>query len=56
MKTYKTYHVTLVQTGIQDCTEVDAEDEAEARMVAYDIFRENDYDLAADELIVEEAA
>ena len=39
----KTYHVAL---WLEDCTQVDAKNEAEARKLAETAFRQNGYDLA----------
>jgi hypothetical protein len=43
----KTYHVDLT---VADCTSVDAETAEEAEQIAYDIFKENGYNMHNAEL------
>jgi hypothetical protein len=54
--TMKTYHVFLGKEN--DCTEVDAENEAEARGLARTVFEESDDEVraAGADMIVEEVA
>ncbi len=56
MTKYKTYHVHLNLEGAEDCTEVDALDEAEARELGRTVFTESgcETEIKDSDLTVEE--